>query len=46
MDIVQLRNIKKQYGEKVIFQDINLNIPAGFFYGVAWREWRRQIDSA
>ena len=31
MDIVQLRNIKKQYGEKVIFQDINLNIPAGFF---------------
>ena len=31
MDIVQLRNIKKQYGEKVIFQGINLNIPAGFF---------------
>lgn len=31
MDIVQLRNIKKQYGEKIIFQDINLNIPAGFF---------------
>jgi ABC-type sugar transport system ATPase subunit len=30
MDIVQLRNIKKQYGEKVIFQGINLNIPAGF----------------
>ena len=31
MDIVQLRNIKKQYGEKVIFQGINLNIHAGFF---------------
>ncbi len=31
MDIIQLRNIKKQYGEKVIFQDVNLNISAGFF---------------
>lgn len=31
MEIIQLRNIKKQYGEKVIFQDVNLNISAGFF---------------
>lgn len=31
MEIIQLRNINKQYGEKVIFQDVNLNISAGFF---------------
>ncbi len=31
MEIVQLQNIKKQYGKKVIFQDVNLNIPAGSF---------------
>lgn len=31
MEIIQLQNIKKQYGEKVVFQDVNLNISAGFF---------------
>lgn len=31
MDIIQLRDIKKQYGEKIVFQDVNLSISAGFF---------------
>ena len=31
MEIIQLQNIKKHYGEKVVFQDVNLNISAGFF---------------
>jgi len=31
MEIVQLQNISKQYGEKVILRDINLNILAGCF---------------
>ncbi len=31
MDIIQLQNIKKQYGDKIIFQDVNLTIPAGAF---------------
>ena len=31
MDIIQLRHLKKQYGDKIIFQDVNLRIPAGSF---------------
>lgn len=31
MDIIQLRNIKKQYGDKVIFQDVNFGVGAGAF---------------
>lgn len=31
MSIVQLRNIKKQYGNKVIFQNVNFEIAAGSF---------------
>lgn len=31
MDIVQLHHLKKQYGDKIIFQDVNLRIPAGSF---------------
>lgn len=31
MNIVQLKNIKKQYGEKIIFQNVNLDIAASAF---------------
>ena len=31
MEIIQLQNIKKHNGEKDVFQDVNLNISAGFF---------------
>lgn len=31
MDIIQLRNMKKQYGDKVIFQDVNFGVGAGAF---------------
>lgn len=31
MEIIKLQNVKKQYGGKVIFQDVSLNISAGSF---------------
>lgn len=31
MNLITLRNLKKQYGDKIVFQDVNLNIPAGAF---------------
>lgn len=31
MGIIQLQNISKQYGNKIIFRDLNLDISAGFF---------------
>lgn len=31
MEIIKLQNVKKQYDEKVIFQDVSLNISAGSF---------------
>jgi len=34
VSIVQLRDIKKQYGDKVIFQNVNFNIVAGSFTAI------------
>lgn len=31
MDLITLRNLKKQYSDKIVFQDVNLNIPVGAF---------------
>lgn len=31
MNIIQLRHLSKHYGDRIIFQDLNLDIPAGAF---------------
>lgn len=31
MDIIELHDIRKQYGDRIVFQDVNLTIPVGSF---------------
>ena len=31
MDIIQLKNIEKSYGSKIIFRDVNIGIKSGSF---------------
>lgn len=31
MDIIQLKNIEKSYGSKIIFRDVNIGIKIGSF---------------